>query len=50
MLEESDDAPALRHRFELKLSRIALGVPVGSDLTFADAATMAMAIDTRRAL
>ncbi len=41
-------AEELRNRFEIKLSRIALGVPVGSDLTFADSATMAMAIDSRR--
>ncbi len=38
----------LRERFELDVSRIAQGVPLGSDLTFADSATMAMAIETRR--
>lgn len=38
----------LRERFELKISRIALGVPPGADLTFADVATMAIALDTRR--
>ncbi len=41
-------AEELRRQFEVVLSRIALGVPVGSDLTYADAATMAMAIDSRR--
>lgn len=34
--------------FELEVSRIATGVPVGSDLSFADSATMATAIDSRR--
>jgi recombination protein RecR len=38
----------LRERFELQVSRIAQGVPLGSDLTFADSATMAMAIESRR--
>ena len=33
---------------DLTISRIALGIPVGADLSFADAATMAMAIDSRR--
>lgn len=41
-------AEELRNRFELNISRIAQGVPIGSDLTFADSATMAMAIDSRR--
>ena len=39
-----------RRRFDIQISRISLGVPVGSDLTFADSATMAMAIDNRRPL
>lgn len=43
-------ADETRKQFDIRISRIALGVPVGSDLTFADAATMAMAIDTRRPL
>ncbi len=43
-------AEELQKRFSITVSRIALGVPVGSDLSFADAATMAMAIDTRRQL
>jgi recombination protein RecR len=34
--------------FDLEITRIATGVPVGSDLSFADSATMAMAIDSRR--
>jgi recombination protein RecR len=34
--------------FDLEISRIATGVPVGSDLSFADSATMATAIDSRR--
>jgi recombination protein RecR len=37
-----------RRQFDIKISRISLGVPVGSDLTFADSATMAMAIDNRQ--
>jgi recombination protein RecR len=42
-------AEELRSRFpDLIVSRIATGVPVGADLTFADAATMATAIDSRR--
>ena len=39
-----------RRQFDIKVSRISLGVPVGSDLTFADSATMAMAIDNRQPL
>ncbi|HCN08607.1 MAG TPA: recombination protein RecR [Lentisphaeria bacterium] len=39
-----------RRQFDIKISRISLGVPVGSDLTFADSATMAMAIDNRQPL
>lgn len=41
-------AEELNRRFEITVTRIALGVPLGSDLTFADAATIGMAIDTRR--
>jgi len=41
-------AQELRERGDVQISRIALGIPVGADLSFADAATMAMAIDTRR--
>ena len=41
-------AAELRQRGPWRLSRIALGVPVGADLSFADAATMAMALDSRR--
>jgi len=41
-------AQELKSRFQLKISRIAQGVPLGSDLTFADSATMAMAIESRR--
>jgi recombination protein RecR len=36
--------------YELEITRIATGVPVGSDLSFADSATMASAIDSRRRL
>ncbi len=43
-------ANELREQFQLNISRIALGIPVGSDLTFADSATMAMAIDSRRVI
>lgn len=44
-------AEMARQRFpELKLSRIALGIPVGADLSYADAATMALALDSRRPL
>ncbi len=43
-------AEELGQAFDLTVTRIALGVPVGSDLTFADAATMAAAIDQRRPL
>lgn len=32
---------------KIKITRIALGVPVGADLTYADSATMAMAIQKR---
>ena len=41
-------AEELQKRFDIEISRIALGIPVGSDLSFADTATMAMAIDSRR--
>jgi len=33
---------------DVKLSRIAAGIPVGADMAFADSATMAMAISARR--
>ena len=36
--------------YNLKISRIAQGIPVGADLSFADAASMAMAINSRRTL
>jgi recombination protein RecR len=41
-------AEELHERFDVTVSRIALGIPVGSDLTYADAATLAMALDSRR--
>ncbi len=41
-------ASELNERFDIVVTRIALGVPLGSDLTFADAATMGLAIDSRR--
>ena len=41
-------ANEIRDNFDIKISRIALGLPVGSDLSFADSATMGMAIDSRR--
>jgi recombination protein RecR len=41
-------AQELRERGAAQVSRIALGIPVGADLSFADSATMALAIDTRR--
>jgi recombination protein RecR len=34
--------------FEIKVSRIALGIPVGSDLEFADEITLARALEGRR--
>ena len=43
-------ANELHERFDIKISRIALGLPLGSDLTFADSATLGMAIDSRRLL
>ena len=43
-------ASELQENHDVMVTRIALGVPVGSDLTFADSATMAMAIDSRRSL
>ena len=36
--------------FPVRITRIASGVPVGADLSFADSATMAMALGTRRIL
>jgi recombination protein RecR len=41
-------AEELSRNFAIAISRIALGIPLGSDLMFADAATMGMAIDARR--
>lgn len=41
-------AHELQERFELTVSRIASGIPVGADLSYADSATMAMALDSRR--
>lgn len=41
-------AQEIRERFDCTLTRIALGVPVGADLSFADAATMALAMESRR--
>ena len=38
----------LLRRENLTVSRIAFGVPVGADLSYADPATIAMAINTRR--
>lgn len=43
-------AEEIHARFPVAITRIALGVPVGADLNFADAATMAMALDSRRKL
>ena len=43
-------ANELNQKFDIKVTRIALGVPMGSDLTFADSATMAMAIASRRVI
>ncbi len=40
-------ASELNQNFDVTVTRIALGIPVGADLTFADVATMAMAIDSR---
>ena len=40
-------AAELKRDYDVTVTRIALGVPVGADLTFADVATMAMAIDSR---
>lgn len=36
--------------FEVRLSRIGLGLPVGSNLEYADAATLSKALEARRAL
>ena len=36
--------------FNIKVSRIALGIPVGSDLEYADEITLARAIEGRREL
>ena len=36
--------------FEIKVSRIALGIPVGSDLEYADEITLARALEGRREL
>jgi len=42
-------ASLLAERFpQLSLSRIATGLPVGSDLSYADSATMASALSSRR--
>lgn len=41
-------AQEIRRRFTVSLSRIALGIPVGADLSFADAATIGLAMETRR--
>ena len=41
-------ANALKEKFDIKISRIALGLPLGSDLSFADSATLGMAIESRR--
>ncbi len=41
-------AEELHGHFDLQVSRIAQGIPVGADLNYADAATMAMAINSRR--
>ena len=36
--------------YNLEITRIAQGIPVGADLSFADSASMAMAINSRRTL
>jgi recombination protein RecR len=43
-------ANEINENFDIKISRIALGVPLGSDLTYADSATMGMAINSRRSM
>jgi recombination protein RecR len=43
LAEEFSDLP-------VSFSRIAAGVPVGADLSYADAATMAMAMGGRRSI
>ncbi len=43
-------ANELQRHYQVMVSRIAFGVPLGADLTFADAATMGMAISSRRPL
>ena len=35
---------------DITITRIAQGIPVGADLSFADSASMAMAINSRRSL
>lgn len=40
----------LRGKFAVRLTRIARGLPVGADLSYADAATMALALESRREL
>lgn len=37
-------------RYNVRITRIATGVPVGSDLTFADSATVATALNARRSV
>ena len=41
-------AEELQERFEVTVSRIASGIPVGADLSYADSATIAMAFEARR--
>lgn len=43
-------AAELRERFDLEVSRLAQGLPVGADLSYADGPTIAMALDARRKL
>ncbi|MGA2674852.1 MAG: recombination mediator RecR [Terracidiphilus sp.] len=38
------------HRFQVRITRIATGVPAGSDIEYADEVTMARAMDGRREL
>ncbi|MCJ8331828.1 MAG: recombination protein RecR [Lentisphaeria bacterium] len=41
-------ADELNKLFDIHITRIAQGVPLGSDISFADAATIGMAIESRR--
>ena len=43
-------AEEIKGKFDIIITRIALGLPIGSDLMYADPETMAMAIESRRSI